>query len=87
MARRLNRSVLVSYAEPNFILRSTAVPNDPRFAELYGLNNVGQTGGRVDADIDAPEGWDAAGLGSFPPRAEWGRSALSTPGSTRPIQS
>ena len=66
VARRLNRSLLVSYAEPNFILSASAVPNDPLFGELYGLNNVGQTGGRVDADIDAPEGWDAAGLGAFP---------------------
>jgi thermitase len=66
VAQRLNRSVLVSYAEPNFILRATAIPNDPLFPELYGLNNTGQTGGRSDADIDAPEGWDAAGLGGFP---------------------
>ena len=36
------------------------------FRELYGLNNTGQTGGTPDADIDAPEGWDAAGLGGFP---------------------
>jgi thermitase len=47
-------------------MRVSAVPNDPRFAELYGLNNTGQTGGTADADIDAPEGWDAAGLGAFP---------------------
>jgi len=66
VARRLNRSLLVSYAEPNFILTASAVPNDPLFAGLYGLNNTGQTGGRADADIDAPEGWDAAGLGAFP---------------------
>jgi thermitase len=66
VASRLNRSALVSYAEPNFILRATAVPNDPLFSQLYGLHNVGQTGGRSDADIDGPEGWDAAGLGSFP---------------------
>ncbi|HEX5895312.1 MAG TPA: S8 family serine peptidase [Thermoleophilaceae bacterium] len=66
VARRLNRSLLVSYAEPNFILTASAVPNDPLFGELYGLNNTGQTGGRADADIDAPEGWDAAGLGAFP---------------------
>ena len=66
VARRLNTSLLVSYAEPDFILTATAVPNDPLFTDLYGLNNVGQTGGRVDADIDAPEGWDAAGLGAFP---------------------
>ena len=66
VARRLNRSVLVAYAEPNFVLRATATPNDPLFSQLYGLNNAGQTGGTPDADIDAPEGWDAAGLGSFP---------------------
>ena len=66
IARRLNASPLVAYAEPNFVLRATAVPNDPLFAELYGLNNTGQTGGKPDADIDAPEGWDAAGLGGFP---------------------
>jgi thermitase len=63
---RLNRSAAVQYAEPDYVLRATATPNDPRFAELYGLNNTGQTGGTPDADIDAPEGWDAAGLGLFP---------------------
>ena len=66
VAERLNRSALVDYAEPNFVLRSTATPNDPLFPELYGMNNTGQTGGTADADIDAPEGWDAAGLGAFP---------------------
>jgi thermitase len=60
VAKRLNRSAHVLYAEPNYILRAQATPNDPRFAELYGLNNAN------DADIDAPEGWDAAGLGTFP---------------------
>jgi thermitase len=59
-AARLNRSRLVLYAEPNVILHTTATPNDPRFGELWGLNNPN------DADIDAPEGWDAAGLGGFP---------------------
>lgn len=32
-------------------------PNDTDYGRLYGLNNVGQTGGRFDADIDAPEAW------------------------------
>jgi thermitase len=66
VARELNRSSFVQYAEPNFILRTQATPNDPLFSQLYGLHNTGQTGGTNDADIDAPEGWDAAGLGSFP---------------------
>src|SRR5262245_4695753 len=34
------------------------VPNDPSFGSLWGLNNTGQSGGKYDADIDAPEAWD-----------------------------
>ena len=34
------------------------LPNDPNFSSQYALNNTGQTGGRVDADIDAPEAWN-----------------------------
>lgn len=33
------------------------IPSDPDFALQYGLHNTGQTGGLVDADIDAPEAW------------------------------
>jgi thermitase len=67
VATSLNRSALVVYAEPNFILRRQATPNDPLFSQLYGFHNTGQTGGTPDADIDAPEGWDSGGLGAFPP--------------------
>jgi thermitase len=56
----------VAYAEPNFILKAKATPNDSLYAQEYGLNNTGQTGGLKDADIDAPEGWDLAGLAAFP---------------------
>ena len=66
VAAVLNRSALVRYAEVNKTLRASAIPNDARFGELYGLNNTGQGGGTPDADIDAPEGWDLAGLGTFP---------------------
>src|SRR4051794_24891745 len=66
LARTVSRSPLVEYAEVNKILTTQATPNDPLFPDEYGLNNTGQTGGTSDADIDAPEGWDAAGLGSFP---------------------
>jgi len=48
----------VEYVEPNFIVSIFDVPNDPRFNELWGLHNTGQTGGKADADIDAPEAWD-----------------------------
>ena len=32
-------------------------PNDPRFPELWGLSNTGQSGGVAGADISAPEAW------------------------------
>ncbi len=56
---RLRGNSQVLYAEPNYIVTAAATPNDPRFAELYGLDNNGQTGGTPDADIDAPEAWDS----------------------------
>ena len=52
----------VRYAEPNFIYRIQATPSDPRFDELWGLDNSGQgvsgISGTPDADIDAPEAWE-----------------------------
>src|SRR4051812_36804521 len=66
VSRALSRSPLVEFAEPNFILHATATPNDALFSQEYALNNTGQTGGTPDADIDAPEGGDAASLGTFP---------------------
>ena len=48
----------VEYVEPNYIVSRQAIPNDPQFTSLHGLNNTGQTGGTADADIDAPEAWD-----------------------------
>ncbi len=48
----------IEYAEPNYIFQLAAVPNDPYFNLLWGMNNTGQTGGTVDADIDAVEAWN-----------------------------
>jgi subtilisin family serine protease len=33
-------------------------PDDPYFSYEWGLDNTGQTGGKDDADIDAPEAWE-----------------------------
>jgi subtilisin family serine protease len=52
------RHPAVLYAEPNWIVHTQAMPNDPRFGELWGLHNTGQSLGTPDADIDAPEAWD-----------------------------
>jgi subtilisin family serine protease len=48
----------VAYAEPNYIVTTQTVPNDPRFGELWNLHNTGQAGGTPGADIHAPEAWD-----------------------------
>ncbi|HZI92655.1 MAG TPA: S8 family serine peptidase, partial [Patescibacteria group bacterium] len=53
----MQRNPHVQYAEPNYILTADVTPNDPRYPELYGMNNTGQTGGTADADIDADLAW------------------------------
>ena len=52
-AARLARDPRVVLAEPNYLYGLTQIiPNDLRFAELWGLNDG------ADHDIDAPEAWD-----------------------------
>src|SRR5262249_34175622 len=57
----------VLHAEPNYILYADATPNDPRFPELWGMLNTGQTingvVGTPGADIHVTQAWDRA-LGS-----------------------
>src|SRR5262245_52223994 len=48
----------VRYAEPNAPLKAGQVSNDPTLPRDFGLINTGQTGGTVDADIDADEAWN-----------------------------
>jgi outer membrane protein assembly factor BamB/subtilisin family serine protease len=48
----------LAYVEPDYLVQALRTPNDPAFSHLWGLNNLGQTGGVGDADIDAPEAWD-----------------------------
>jgi subtilisin family serine protease len=55
--RTLSANPNVEYAEANYIVHALDFPNDPRLTELWGLHNVGQTGGTLDADIDAIEAW------------------------------
>lgn len=63
----------VEYAELIPLAQTHATPNDPRFAQQWGLHNTGQMyptrgsapapPGTADADIDAPEAWDAGTTG------------------------
>ncbi|HYH99479.1 S8 family peptidase, partial [Hyalangium sp.] len=48
----------VLYAEPNYIYRTQATPDDPEFEELWGLHNTGQSGGTADTDLNMPEAWE-----------------------------
>jgi len=55
----LRQDERVEYAETNDILRAigdAALPNDLD-SKLWGLDNQGQGGGTLDADIDAPDAW------------------------------
>ena len=59
LSRQISAMPGVRYAEPDCIVcLDETFPDDPDFSELWGLHNTGQTGGRPDADIDAPEAWD-----------------------------
>jgi subtilisin family serine protease len=51
-ARELEAQPGVAFAEPNYIYRLMALPNDPRFGALWGLHQA------ADRDIDAPEAWE-----------------------------
>lgn len=48
----------VAIAQRNHIVSLRATPNDASFGDQWSLNNTGQNGGTVDADIDAIEAWD-----------------------------
>ncbi|MBN1481851.1 hypothetical protein EH223_05870 [candidate division KSB1 bacterium] len=48
----------VVYAEPNYIYTTALTPNDPKFSQLWGMDNTGQTGGLAGADISALDAWE-----------------------------
>lgn len=60
MVKALRNEPRVLAVSPNYLNKSDATPSDPRFGELWGMHNTGQTGGTEDADIDAPEAWEVA---------------------------
>ena len=58
LIKKLSANPAVAVAEPDFPLKALATPNDPSFAELWGLHNTGQAGGTAGADIKAVDAWD-----------------------------
>lgn len=49
-------NVNIEYAEPDYLYHAAA-QLDPRFSEQWSLENNGQTGGTIDADINAQSMW------------------------------
>ena len=47
----------VLYAEPDYYVHIVAAPNDPQFSSQWSLQNTGQSGGTVGADIHAVQAW------------------------------
>ena len=59
--RRYQRHPLVRYVELNYLGRGGELSTDDTHAAgQWHLDNRGQSGGIVDADIDATEGWEIA---------------------------
>ncbi|MBC7771440.1 MAG: S8 family serine peptidase [Pyrinomonadaceae bacterium] len=54
---------LIEYAEPDYMVHTFVTPNDPSYGQLWGMHNTGQTvngdPGITNADINAPQAWDA----------------------------
>jgi subtilisin family serine protease len=44
--------------EPDIVIAPSFTTNDPLMYRTWGLHNYGQSGGTIDADIDAPEAWN-----------------------------
>ena len=64
----LTKDPAIEYAEPDYVVSIDGLPNDPLFEYQWPLHNTAQlhprpgegTGyGTQDADVDAPEAWDA----------------------------
>lgn len=57
---KYQKSGLVEFAEPDYIVHANASPNDPLYTNgtCWWLNNTGQDGGTPHADIDAPAAWN-----------------------------
>ncbi len=58
IAADLIDSPTIETVELNYIVHAFDLPNDPDLPLQWGLHNLGQDSGTVDADIDAVEAWD-----------------------------
>jgi len=64
------RNPIIEFAERNGIAYTDWTPNDSSYpSQQWSLSNTGQSGGKADADIDAPQAWDVykATMGAVSP--------------------
>ncbi len=54
---RFSDDPAIEFIEPNYKCFADTVPDDPRFEDLWGMNNTGQSGGTPGADISAVDAW------------------------------
>ena len=58
VAEEYLKSDAVAYVEPNYKVYATRYPDDPRFDDLWAMENIGQSGGIAGSDISAVDAWD-----------------------------
>ncbi|MCP4482092.1 MAG: PQQ-binding-like beta-propeller repeat protein [bacterium] len=58
VAEEFSKDPNIEYAEPNYYYELFLIPNDPYFANQWGLDNTGQLGGTAGVDINALNAWD-----------------------------
>lgn len=60
VVKKFRQSGLVEFAEPDYLVKLQALPNDPEFqnGNQWGLRNTGQNGGGAGSDISGVSAWD-----------------------------
>ena len=81
LGRFTNNGLLgtLDLVEPNYIFHATdLLPNDPGRGQLWGMHNIGQTGGTLRADISALGAWGIRSRSRRPASTPATASATST---------
>jgi hypothetical protein len=64
--KEFRNSPFIDKVIPDTKVTRRNIPDDTQFDQQWSLNNTGQSGGTIDADIDAIEAWDISTGGVTP---------------------
>ena len=64
--KELENNPFIDKVMPDTKVSRRNIPDDAQFNQQWALQNTGQSGGTIDADIDAPEAWDLSTGGVTP---------------------